>query len=50
MPSIAKEKQQYHLSKIRSLIAEEDHQIEFEELCAQLEQRYGLKLDRHYVA
>jgi hypothetical protein len=26
MPRVAKEKQQYHLSKIRSLIAE-DHQI-----------------------
>jgi hypothetical protein len=48
MPSVAKEKQSYHLSKIRALIAE-DHQIEFEELCAQLDERYHLKLDRHYV-
>jgi hypothetical protein len=48
LPSVAKEKQSYHLSKLRSLRAE-DHQIEFEELCAQLDQRYGLKLDRHYV-
>jgi hypothetical protein len=48
MPSIAKEKQDYHLSKIRSLIAE-DHQIEYLELCQRLEDRYHLKLDRAYI-
>ena len=48
MPSVAKEKQQYHLSKIRSLIAE-DHQIEYVELVQRLDDRFGMKLDREYV-
>jgi hypothetical protein len=48
MPAIAKERQQYHLSKVRSLIAE-NHQITFEEIVEQLDRRFGLKFDRDYV-
>ena len=48
MPAIAKERQQYHLSKVRSLIAE-NHQITFEEIVEQLDRRHGLKFDRDYV-
>lgn len=49
MPAIAKERQEYHIAKIRSLIAE-DHQITFEELQQRLDHRFGLKFDRAYVS
>ena len=49
MPAIAKERQEYHLSKIRSLIAE-NHQTTLQEIQENLSHRFGLNLHRTYIS
>jgi hypothetical protein len=49
MPAILKDKKQYLVSKVRSIIAQ-DHQMSPEELQLRLEREYCLKFERHYFS
>ena len=49
MPAILKDKKQYLVSKVRSIIAQ-DHQITLEELAIRLERDHNIKIERHYLS
>jgi hypothetical protein len=49
MPAILKDKKQYLVSKVRSIIAQ-DHQITLDELAQRLERDYNIKIERHYLS
>jgi len=49
MPLIAKDKKQYLISRVRSVIAQ-DHQIPLDDLADRLDREYGIKIERHYLS
>ena len=49
MPTISKDKKQYLVSKLCSIIAQ-DHQITLEELAIRLDREHNIKIERHYLS
>jgi len=49
MPLIIKDKKQYLVSRVRSIIAQ-DHQITLDDLAQRLDREYGIKIERHYLS
>jgi hypothetical protein len=49
MPLIVKDKKQYLVSRVRSIIAQ-DHQIALDDLALRLDREYGIKIERHYLS
>jgi hypothetical protein len=49
MPLIAKDKKQYLIARVRSLIAQ-DHQIPLDDLAVRLDREFGIKIERHYLS
>jgi hypothetical protein len=49
MPAIVKDKKQYIVSRVRSIIAQ-DHQIPLDDLAQRLDREYGIKIERHYLS
>jgi hypothetical protein len=49
MPAILKDKKQYLVSKVRSIIAQ-DHQITLDELAQRLEREHNIKIERRYLS
>jgi PQQ-like domain len=49
MPAILKDKKQYLVSKLRSIIAQ-DHQVTLEELAIRLDREHNIKIERHYLS
>ena len=49
MPTISKDKKQFLVSKIRSIVAQ-DHQITLDELAERLDREHHIKFERHYLS
>ena len=49
MPAISKDKKQYPVSRVRSVLAP-DHQIALDDLALRLDREYGVKIERHYLS
>ncbi|HLY40463.1 MAG TPA: hypothetical protein VKR52_04575 [Terracidiphilus sp.] len=49
MPTISKEKKQYLVARVRSVLAQ-DHQIGLDDLADRLDREYGIRIERHYLS